>query len=355
MKKNNSIDSLTEQLNTMYKNDSTLDYLKKFEEDRKALLGLDLITSSWQEPTIQEKILEMEKAIGSKTIQNAFKSHADYELYANPILSSIHNNNYSSLQEEMKNATEQWLNNDYMQTMKATNLLNDSIEKAKAIGLTNHMDSYTSKLSESISEYVNNNKLNAAQSILGLTSAMDTDIFQKEMESINNTKLITDKEIEKTKKFTIKQPNYQNEILDLPTFQAPKYKDTIMGKADKQVEILERISSYMIKQTKTLELQNEIVAEQIKETSKTSLIALIAAIASILISSIITVYVFQEEDKSDIQNHKEVTELLKANNNTNVFMELVSQLKEQNKNTLITNEELNQQNQYYKQLLKAKK
>jgi hypothetical protein len=221
-------------------------------------------------------------------------------------------------------------------------------------------------------DYENNNKLNAVQAILGLTSAINTDIFQKEMDSINTTKSITDrtmKEVEEAKKFTIEQPNYQNRMLDIPIFKVPKYEDTIIGKADKQVEILERLSNYMIEQNKKLELQNEIatdqtnqlkeqnkiIKDQVKEASKTSLIALVAAIASILISSIITIYVFEEEDKSDNKNHKEVTELLNANNNTSILMELVSELKEQNKNILITNKELNKQNQYFEKLLKTKK
>lgn len=368
-KKTISINSLAEQLNDIYKNDTTLDYLKRFEEDRKTLLNLDLATSSWQDPTIQEKILDMENAIGSTTIQDAFKSHTDYEQYANPILSSIHNNNYDSLQEEIRKTTAEFISNDYMQTIKATDLFNDTIERAKAVGLTEHLDSYNSKLSESILQYENDNKLKAAQSILGLTSAIDTDIFQKEIESINATKLITDRAIEETDKYKIEEPNYQDKILDTPLFELPKYEDTIMGKADKQVEVLERLSNYMIQQNKNLEIQNEIANEQnnnlkeqnliikvqVEETSKTSKIAFWTAIISILTSSIITIFVFLEEDKSDIQNHNEFIELLKENNNNNILNELVVQLKEQNKNSMITNEEFIRQNQYLKRLLKEKK
>ena len=359
-KKLNSVDNLEKKLNDIYSNDAILNSLKQFDEDRKALLQLSSTAPLWQESTMQNKILEMEKAIKNTTLQNAFKSPSDYESYAKPILSSIHDHDYASLEREIKKNTEPWLNNNYIQMLKATDLLNDTITKAKEIGLSNQLDSYASKLSETALEYMTKDKLNTAQSILGLTSAIDTDIFQKEMESINTTKSMSEmamKDITRTHNKITEPPT-----IDIPPFEIPKYENTIMGKVDKQVEILERLSSYMIKQNKNLELQNEIATEQsnqlkeqnaiiknqVKETSKTSWIALGTAVFSILISSYISWHIFKEEDKSDMQNHKEVKDLLQENNK-NILMEL----KEQNKNGLRINEEIKKQNQYFEKFLKS--
>jgi len=370
-KESSSINSLTEQLSNLYTYDTTLGYLKHFEEERKAFMELSSLISSWQEPTIQDKILDMEKTIASTYIQDAFKTHADYELYANPILSSIHDKNYNSLQEALKIATEPLLNNDYIQTIKATDLFSDAIDRAKSIGLTENIDSYTSKLSDSISQYENNNKLNAAQNILGLTSMIDTDIFQKEMKLIDNQSITNKilKEVEQADNYKIKEPNYQNRMLDISLPHIPKYEDTIMGKADKQLEVLERLSNYMIQQNKNLEIQNdiataqknslkeqnELIKDQVKETSKTSFIALGTAILSIIVSSIITVYVFLEEDKSDNKNHIEVKKILQANNNNKILNDLLLELKEENKNSTIIIEKLVKENQYFKEILKLKK
>lgn len=78
-----SIISLTKQLSSIYENNSTLNYLKRFEEDRKSLL--DLTSSSWQEPTMQEKMTDMASALSAPAIQAAFKTHVDYELYNAPL------------------------------------------------------------------------------------------------------------------------------------------------------------------------------------------------------------------------------------------------------------------------------
>ncbi len=380
-KKIDSISSLTEQLSGIYENDSTLSYLKQFEDDRQSLL--DLATSSWQEPTIQEKIEDMASALAMPAIQDAFKTHEDYKSYVSPILSSIHEKNYDSVLESIKLATEPYLKNDYSQTFKAAEMLNDTIEKADRLGITDHFDSYTAKLADLTLEYANN-KSSATQGLVGLASAIDTDIFKKEMKSLSATESLATQaieEVEKAKKSIIEAQDYHNTMLDTPmykppVFQTPKYEDTIMGKADKQVEVLEKLADYMITQTEKIELQNEIatdqnsklkeqnkmIEDQVKDTARTSKIAFWTAISSISVAVIfsitgigLTYYIFQEEDKSDNKNHAKMKTLIESNNNNKILGELVLQLKQQNKNSTIINTKLIKQNQYLKELLKAKK
>lgn len=353
------IDSLSEQLNEVYKSDTTLDYLKQFQEDRKILSQIDFTTAALLEPTMQDKIANIESLIGSAAIQEAFKSHTDYESYANPILSSIHDKDYSSLQESMKIATESLISNDYLQTIKATDMLSNTIEKAKVMGFNEHIDSYSSKLADTISQYTRDTKLNVAQDMLGLASTIDTDMFQYDIKATENM----------DRDFTMKPPDIDDIAKHIPTFEMPKYEDTIMGKADKQLLVLEKLALYISSQTEKIEFQNEIatsqnnklkeqnviIKDQVKDTAKTSKTAFWTAICSIGVAvmfSIITIlqanYIYMEEDKSDNKNYERVIELLKANNNNKVLKDLVLQLKEQNKNILITNKELAKQNKYFK-------
>lgn len=386
--KEDSINSLTEQLSSIYENNLALNSLKRFEEDRKSLL--DLASSSWQEPMIQEKIADMASALGMSAIQDAFKTHADYELYANPILSSIHTNNYNSLQKAMTKATEPWLSNNYMQAVKATDLFSDTIKNVADMGVLHDIQPYSTKLAETMLLFNDQeNMLSASKNLVGLASLIENDAFKAKFESPlgETSKKLSEvmNELGTTTKFEspilklsnasegFNKPfdaiNFSERVLDLPRIELPrienspiyKQNEKLIEKSDKQVTLLKDMSKYMASQTEKLEFQNEITSQQIKANNSSAKVAFWTAIFSIAVAVIfsiagigLTYYVFQEEDKSDNKNHTELMKSIEANNNNKILSELVLQLKEENKNTILTNKELSKQNEYFKELLKIK-
>lgn len=387
-----SIISLTKQLSSIYENNSTLNYLKRFEEDRKSLL--DLTSSSWQEPTMQEKMTDMASALSASAIQAAFKTHADYELYANPILSSIHANNYNSLQEAITKATEPWLNNNYMQAIKATDLFSDTIKSIADMGVLHDITPYGAKLSEAMLLFKDQeNMLNASKNLVGLASLIENDAFKTKFESPLEeasgkiAKTMSELQIsiksespilkvsEALKVFNkplgaINPPDFPKIKFDLPQIELPKIENSpiykqnekLINKSDKQVILLKDMSKYMASQTEKLEFQNKITSQQIEANHSSAKVAFWTAVTSIAVAVIfsiagiiLTYYVFQEEDKSDNKNHTELLKSIEANNNNKNLAELTLQIKEENKNIILTNKMLNEQNEYFKELLKAKK
>jgi cbb3-type cytochrome oxidase subunit 3 len=139
--------------------------------------------------------------------------------------------------------------------------------------------------------------------------------------------------------------NLIQKSIDLPKFEIPKIEDSpmykqnekLINRSDKQIDLLENMASYMSSQTKNLELQNEITADQIEKTEISSKSAMRVAMWSIVLSIIfsivsigVTYYVYIKEDKSDNIANSELQELIKANNTNKVLSELVEGFKEQN-------------------------
>ncbi len=171
-KDTSSLEALNSAFHDLYKKDPTLDYLTKFEEDRKQLLGLEQDSSLFQ-----TQAEEMKKILASSITQSAFDTAEDYKKYAMPILSTVDKHDYYALKGLAKVSVSSFLDKGYSSTLKATGLLADSIERANAIGLAS-TELYSTQLSDSVEQYFNNDKIKASQGILSLASAINSDLFK---------------------------------------------------------------------------------------------------------------------------------------------------------------------------------
>lgn len=363
--------TLGDKIKEVYGNDSALDSLKKFEEDRKSLLGVDFTSQHIANLGIEDKISDMTKLLEGSALHSTFKNEELFRQYTDPILSSIHNNDYESLQEKMKLATEFFIKPDYAQTIKAADILGDAIAKAnESLVLNSFTDSYTSKLDATIEQIKADNRFSAASSMLGLASTIDTDLFKAQLQQLTAPKSVQEA-TEKVSALSFKPaiPEIHTKMfMDSPVFELPKYEDTIMGKADKQIEHLKDISKYMIDQNEKMKVQHEISTEQnnqikeqnemlknqIEDNAKTSVRDYRTLILSIVVGILISFIIYHLEDKSDTENHNEIKQILETNNNNEVLKDLVGQLKLQNRKSDDTIKELKEQNKYIKSLLEKK-
>ncbi|MCV6606837.1 MAG: hypothetical protein OIF32_01395 [Campylobacterales bacterium] len=354
--------TLGNKMKELYENDPALNSLKKFEEERKSLLNLDAqdITNLG----IEDRISGISKLLESSELHSTFKNEDLFKEYTDPILSSIHDKDYKSLQEKMKLATESFIKPDYATTIKATDILGETISRADSLSSFNTLNKvYTSQLDETIEQLKNKNKLGAASGILGLASTINTDLFKTQL--IQPTALSKSlKNVEKTnalnfKPITSEIPKIN--LNDMPVVKLPKYEDTLMGKADKQIEHLKNISAYMIDQNEKMKIQheisikqNEIIQNQIEDNTKTSVRDYRALIFSIVISILLSIIIYLLEDKSDTENHNEIRQTLETNNNNKILKNLVEELKIQNQKSDKTIKELKKQNDYIQRLLEVK-
>lgn len=356
--------TLGDKIKEVYGNDSALDSLKKFEEDRKSLLGIDFTSPHIASFGIEDKISDITKLLENSALHSTFKNKELFKQYTNPILSSIHNNDYESLQEKMKLATESFIKPDYAQTIKAADILGDAIAKANdLLALNGFTDSYTSKINETIEQIKADNRFSAASSMLGLASTIDTDLFKAQLQQLTAPKSVQ----EATEKvsalsFKLATPEIHTKMfMDTPAFELPKYEDTIMGKADKQIEYLKDISEYIIKQTNKIEEQrqisvnhNDMIKNNIEENAKISKRDFRLLLSGIIIGILIPFVVFYFQDISDNENHEKTIKTLEANNNNEILKNLVEQLKLQNQKSDDTIKEFKEQNKYIKSLLEKK-
>jgi hypothetical protein len=72
-------------------------------------------------------------------------------------------------------------------------------------------------------------------------------------------------------------------------------------------------------------------------------------------SGYLTYFVYVEEDKSNLKNHTELKTVIENNNDKKILIELVEELKQQNKNLESINKKLNQRNLNYKQIVHKEK
>jgi cbb3-type cytochrome oxidase subunit 3 len=358
-KKSKSISELTKEIESIYDKDPTLKELKRLEEDRKSLSSIDIASKALSDSLIESQVTDLYKTVSSPALQHAFKTVEDYEKYTKPILSSIESKDYLNLQESIKKATEPYLASDYLQTIRATDLFNDTIKNAANMNILKDSQLYQTQLSEAINLFNDHDKrLTASKDLLGLASIVENEAFKAKITPIGEfakkmASPIKDFDtIGKTINPMFESHTKINKLfdtnlnkIDLPKFEIPKIEDSpmykqnekLINRSDKQIDLLENMASYMSSQTKNLELQNEITADQIEKTEISSKSAMRVAMWSIVLSIIfsivsigVTYYVYIKEDKSDNIANSELQELIKANNTNKVLSELVEGFKEQN-------------------------
>lgn len=355
----NNIGKITIQLDSLYKSKPTLDYIKRLEEDRKALLSIHNLSASWKEPSVQEKLEDMRKALGYPELQDAFKSYKDYAAVTTPLISALEKDNAKSLLEAFKLDTEPYLKSTYAQTLKATNLFSETLQNVSALGLNNAPD-YSKKVHEAIKLYEDNFHL-GNKKLVELVTSFENDAFKKSFELANSFQktaphISTLDSLEKSKGTfkSLTEPKIPKvELPEIPHFKPPRPEDSphykqnekILKNSEEQISLLKQVSIYMSSQSEKLEFLNDLTAKQVEENKITSdkqseinarasksamRVAIISIIITLLFSVgglVLSYYIFIQEDISDNKDHAEVVQLLKDNNLNGVLHELVDQLK----------------------------
>lgn len=387
-KSSDNIGKITIQLDDLYKSEPTLDYLKRLEEDKKALLSVHNLASAWKEPSIQERVEDMKSALGYTELQDAFKSHEDYISVTSPLISALGKDSPQSLLEAFKLETEPYLDPIYAQTLKATDLFSETLENISRLRLPEVPD-YVEDMKKTMALYDDNFGLGNKR-LVELATSFENDAFKSQLELASNISAISDvikptssvldsvglqatKEAfqpinspsldkltksQETFKIFNKPISPKYELPEIPHYEPPRPEDSphykqnekILYNSEKQIVLLNQMSVYMSSQTEKLEFLNDITVKQVEENkitsdkaiainAKSSRNAMYVAISSIFISIIfalssiaLTYYVFIEEDISDNKNHTEIIQLLKANNLNGSISELIEQLKIKNKN-----------------------
>ena len=126
----------------------------------------------------------------------------------------------------------------------------------------------------------------------------------------------------------------------------------------KQIDLMANISSFLATQSEILNIQrenqeiqneelkkqNNTMEEQVIENKSSSKIALWTAISSILLGTVISIGIYFAEDISDTENHEDMKKVIQHNNNEVQLEKLIQQLTIQNENLKSMNEQLIIQN-----------
>lgn len=390
-KSTDNIGKITIQLDDLYKSDPTLDYLKRLEEDRKALLSVHDLASAWSEPSIQERVEDMRSALGYSELQDAFKSHKDYMSVTSPLISALSEDNPHSLLEAFKLDIVPYLDPTYAQTLKATDLFSQTLQNVSHLDLPkipNYFEDMKKTMSlydtslglgnKSLVELATSLENNAFKSKFGLVGNMSTvsEALKPATSVLDSIGLQTAKTLEAFQpikspwldKLTKSQEAFKMttepiipkiELPEIPHYEAPRPEDSphykqnekILNNSEEQIVLLNQMSVYMSSQTEKLEFLNDITVKQVEENkdaaekgmainAKSSRNATWIAIAGIFLTLVVsiisiwaTLYVYELQKISDNQDQAEVVQLLKANNLNGSISELVNQLKIQNQNT----------------------
>jgi len=126
----------------------------------------------------------------------------------------------------------------------------------------------------------------------------------------------------------------------------------------KQIDLMANISSFLATQSEILNIQrenqeiqneelkkqNNTMEKQVEENKSSSKIAFWTAISSILFGTGISIWIYFAEDISDTENHEDMKKVIQHNNNEVQLEKLIQQLTIQNENLKSMNEQLIIQN-----------
>jgi len=165
--------SLENTLNKLYENDTTLNYLKQYEEDRNKLLS-----SAWDN-NISLESEKLKDSLSNSSLKNAFSSVEDYKKYSEPILNTINTHDYDTLHKLIAEPFNTNLKNDYAQALKATDIFSNSLDKVSDLGLAKS-SYYDNKLNETIEQY-ETDKIKASKNLLDLAYSINNDSFESKI------------------------------------------------------------------------------------------------------------------------------------------------------------------------------
>ncbi len=290
------LDDLKKSVDTAYTN-PMLHELKRLEEDKKNIF--EGLTGSFP---ATDTINDLQNLLKHSGLSDAFKTIDDYKKYSDPLLDSIVNKDYVSLQKELKNAYTPYLKTSVSQAMDAIGYAEKSIEELTGNTYLD-VNKYSPSISSSLSEMAKaQDLLKPTKSLTASMKQIETDMFQDKMAMLNERR--------------IELPRMM-EAIEIPENPMIKQNEEIITSLDVQNETLVLIGQYISSQNEKLDTQNKIVEEEIKVNKESAKNALWTAIASIFIAIVATVWaiwvsydVYNKENKSNNKQHQEVMKLL---------------------------------------------
>ena len=308
------LDKLKIALGGVYES-SLFEGVNRFEKEREELLKASVDT--FETLTVQSHIQDMEKALGSVSMQNTFNTKDDYWDYASPILDEIKNHDYDELQKSLKVDTEKYMKNDITQAFKSLNIVDDSLKKlneASAIDL----EKYSSSLGKAFEDLSHNeNLLESSQNLLSISEEINKDKFKYDMNKLHSRKL--PQYVPPSHKLP-NMPNYGKEIIESLEIQKESLSIIVCRMTEqneisqKQVNLNKLSSKQQIEALEKQIKQNKVSTEQQNnDTKKMIKITVFIAFISILIAMLTAVFsikkadeIYDKENKSSKQQHSEL-------------------------------------------------
>jgi hypothetical protein len=336
---NQTVGDLSAKLAEVYIN-PIFDAMKKLDDDRKKLLSIS--GEQWYDSFSQKKLEELQGILGNSSISAAFKTAQDYSAYTKPILESLSSKHFDSLQKLLGVDYQSYLKPEYSQAFAAITQLGNTLQSPsiqKTLSEIMGTHSYLPQLGESITKLSHNEDLlNASQSLNVIGKALSNDSFKHRMEDHAAANLRINP-IEMPNIVIPKNPMIEqnNKLIEVAQIQNSMLKDIheemqIQNSyTDQSVQELKKQSQGISEQIGELKKQNEKVEQQIsqkdteiKESKKSSYLALGVAFFSILISAVASymsykaTYDIYEKEKAD--SDKMLLEKLEESTMRNYFM-----------------------------------
>ena len=324
------MDILENGLKELYKIDSTLGSLKRFEKIKEELLKLKVNTQ-----IRKDKSDELKQILQDNSLSKAFKNNDAYNEYSGYLLDSLNSKTLPNITLSLSKSISSYLNIEYEQALKATDLFSNSLIKSKGLNPDRQIY-YNDKLSEAIKKY-QNNKLKGSQNILSLASEINKDLFKLSIDKHNiglgsfkdsftnlspsakklatlNSSIIKhniDKVIIKDfKSLNSEIRNSLNQIKPPRINNSSVYKQNakLLSKSDKQIEVMQKMSEYINISSKNLEIQAEKSNNQNERIimNSNAQIKVMEKISKLTITSI------KNQDKIAIKLSEENDKLLKS-------------------------------------------
>lgn len=302
---------ISQELQKAYEN-PTLSTIKRLQEDQQSLLSSSI--SQWNTPSIQQKIQEYEKLLKEPGLAAAFATQQDYEKYTKPLLSLLESHEYQTAQKNLQDLKPR-IKPEYYAIESAIEQLQKTLDTPSINSTLQHipkLSQYESSISKAIESISKNEALlTSSKQLFNAGKGLAHDSIQQRM----NEHQVENARIMHIELPDIKIPenpliNLNRQIVEIGNIQNEMLKD-ISDQMRLQNE-------YTDKEIQALEYQNEIAKEQISDNKKSSRNAVRVAIASVIMSIVVsgisiwaTYDIYNKEKK---ENDDDTHKLLKAIN-----------------------------------------
>jgi len=298
--------------------------INKLHKDQQSLLSSAV--SQWNTPSLQEKIREYEKLLKEPCLAAAFATQQDYEKYTKPLLSLLKSKEYQTTKKTLESLKLR-IKPEYSAVESAISQLQKTIDTQSVNSVLQKipkLSEYKSSISKAMKSISKNQDLLASSKQLFIAGkGLANDSIQQRMNDYEakNTRIMH-REIPNIKIPVNPLVDLNKQIIQVETLQNEMLKDVS--------EQMSLQNEYTDKEIQTLEYQNEIANKQISDNKKSSRNAVWIAIASMIISIVVSgVNIWATYDVFSLEkegNDKDNQKLIKAINHRTEQKQLVQEL-----------------------------